>query len=202
MEEYNQKLIVDRLNRPESYSLEIVKFFTGSNLVPKLDEQGNCVVGYGRLVNPDQCSAASAAQTVYVNPSTAESWLEDDLVLSKQVALSFSENYLSLNNQQQDAIASFILDLGQEHFLNSNVASNLSVQAFHLIPRALVSDVSSLSGKSTSFRRRNCEAALFIGEVTVEYSSGEALRGSVEAGCTLTEDDLLSYEIESGSKSR
>jgi GH24 family phage-related lysozyme (muramidase) len=169
--------------------LDLIKSFEG--FVPKLynDPAGHCTVGYGTLLHKGNCDGRSSEQP-YVNGVTAEKATE----LLKQAAETFQKVIndsvtVALNQNQNDALVSFVYNIGAAAFGKSTLLRLLNQGDYASAPTELKKWTKSrVNGNLVDLpglvKRRNAEAELFqrpVGAASQSLSEPTTVRASLVA---------------------
>lgn len=101
--------------------INLVKQFEGFSAVPYKDTAGKPTIGYGHLIKPGEKFGA-------VSPNEAKGLLEKDVFVAEDV-INRSVR-ATLNQNQFDALVSFVYNLGATNFLKSTLLKKLNIGDF------------------------------------------------------------------------
>lgn len=131
----------------------LIKSFEGFRPHAVRDEDGRWVIGYGHT--------ASAREGLSVGEQDAELLLQYDLL---PVVLALNERApATLNQHQFDALASFVISVGVDRFLASDVLQRLNEGRAGMAADALIGWPEAAS-PDARLRRRAAERALFVAD--------------------------------------
>lgn len=133
---------------------------------PYDDPAGNCSVAHGHLIHYGKCDGrAEESQFQNITPERAEDLFQSDLYATEQ-AVKAAVN-VKLNQNQFDALVSFVYNVGAGNFLESDLLGYLNDEDFSRVPEEIErfvygSDEKEYAGLE---ERRQFEADLFSGEI-------------------------------------
>src|SRR4030095_9272186 len=125
------------LHTLSSAGVELIKNFEG--FVPKLynDPVGHCTVGYGTLVHKGNCDG-SASEQPYAGGVTKEKATELLTQEASEFAKTINEKVtVQLNQNQFDALVSFVYNVGAGNFQNSTLLKLLNQGKYDSVPTEL-----------------------------------------------------------------
>jgi GH24 family phage-related lysozyme (muramidase) len=125
------------------------------------DAAGHCTIGYGHLVHMGACNGTEPQEFKRgLTQGEAESLLQEDA--QKAADAVRSDVHVPLNQQQFDALVSFVYNLGAAAFASSTLLRDLNARNFGAAPGQL-RQWTHAGGKVLPglVARRNAEAELF-----------------------------------------
>lgn len=136
--------------------VDLVSSFEGCSFVAYQDGNGVWTIGYGHTagVNPgDTCTR-----------DQAQAWLSEDLQVADNALMQLVDVFL--NQNQWDALTSFVFNIGQGHFSHSSCLKDLNSSNMQGAADAILMWKYVAGHVSPGLlRRRTAERALFLKEV-------------------------------------
>jgi|SRR5579871_3225347 len=127
------------------------------------DSGGNCSVGYGHLLHIGPCTGKDPSEEPYLNGITqeqAEGLLKLNVATFEKVIQSVVT--VDLNQNQFDALVSFVYNIGAGAFQSSSLLQKLNAQDYAAVPREMQEWVYAGGQKLEGLViRRQKEAELF-----------------------------------------
>ncbi len=169
--------------------IDLIKSFEGFRDKMYNDPAGHCTIGYGTLLHKGNCDGRSSEQP-YVNGVTAEKATQ----LLKQEAETFQKVIndsvtVSLNQNQNDALVSFVYNIGAAAFGKSTLLRLLNQGDYRSAPTEMKKWTKArVNGNLVDLpglvKRRNAEAELFqrpVGAASQSLSEPTTVRESLVA---------------------
>jgi len=138
--------------------LKFIKQSEGCSLHPYLDACGHLTIGYGHLILPEQMAAYRNG----IDMITAERLLKADL---KSVVAIVNHTAENLNQDQFDALVSFVFNIGQAAYLRSTLLRDLQSGKLNLVPDEMMRWIHNDYGKIVVglMNRRAAECKIWKG---------------------------------------
>ena len=152
--------------RVSEAGVDLIKQFEGFEPKPKEDPAGHCTVGYGTLLHKGSCDGRPVEQP-YNEGITKEVATKLLMVEAAQTApVINAATSFPLNQNQYDALVSFVYNVGAGSFQRSTLAKRLAKGEFTEVPGELKKWTKArIGGKLVELRglvrRRAAESALF-----------------------------------------
>jgi len=134
---------------------DLVASFEGLRLNAYQDQNGVWTIGYGHTADVKPGDTCTKEQ--------AEEWLDEDLEEADQAIARLVD--VPLTQNQYDAIASLVFNIGEGHFSGSTVRRRLNQNDFSAAAEAIL--MWRYAGGEVSvglLHRRQAERKLFLGE--------------------------------------
>ncbi len=143
--------------------IEMIEGFEGFRATMYNDVAGHCTIGYGQLIHKGRCTGKAPAEKPYLKGITRE---KAEALLRQKVS-SFESVIkasvtVELNQNQFDALVSFVYNVGPDAFQRSTLLKKLNKGQYDAVPGELMKYVHA-GGKTVEglVTRRKAESSLF-----------------------------------------
>jgi lysozyme len=178
------------------FALELIKDFESWKANAYEDASGYCTIGYGHLIALQGCEQSEALLRKFNQPLDKYKGLEIltyDTVRARLAVQSLVEK--PLTDAQFGALVSFVFNVGTDNFRRSTLLKYLNNAEYDgaatQFRRYIKSKGKVLPGLQA---RRNCEAALFLGQIPSSPRSAFNRMECSSLGAAASEDSLVDIE--------
>lgn len=151
----------------DGFSISLIKDFEQWRPYAYEDASSFCTIGYGHLIAKQTCARSERLFPPYAQPLSLEagaSLLEEDTILARIAVQTLVTRQIS--DEQFGALVSFVFNVGVNNFRRSTLLAKINAGEFKLAPLEFRRYVKSRGKILTGLKyRRNCEAALFSGDI-------------------------------------
>jgi GH24 family phage-related lysozyme (muramidase) len=148
------------------HGIELIKKFEGFRSNIYNDPAGHCKIGYGTLLHPGACNDAES-ENPFKDGISEEKAMDLLLEQTNQVEYTINNKVnVDLNQNQVDALLSFVYNIGSDNFNDSTLLKVLNQKKYGDVPAELKKwTKGKVDGKMVDLpgllTRRNAEATLF-----------------------------------------
>lgn len=155
------------------------------------DPAGYCTIGYGHLISLKGCADTSLGRfSKALSEEDGETLLESD---SRSARLSVQQLVvIGLTDDQFGALSSFVFNIGKQNFARSTLLALLNAKEFVAASsefRRWIKSNGQVYGGLVD--RRSCEAALFLGQLTLDTKGRFSRQQCKSLGAAPTDGSLI-----------
>ncbi|SFD84088.1 Flagellum-specific peptidoglycan hydrolase FlgJ [Chitinophaga sp. CF118] len=179
--------------------IALIKRLEGFRAQKYNDQAGHCTIGYGTLIHKGNCNG-DASEQPYANGVTDERATELLMTRVGDFQRTINEQItVSLNQNQFDALVSFVYNIGSENFRRSTLRRLLNQGSYTSVPTEMrkwvkIRQNGALVDSQGLVNRRNAEIELYntaVGSVAQSFSFDDRILFSGDL--TVQEDFIQQY---------
>lgn len=178
-----------------SRGVDLIKRLEGFRAQRYNDQAGHCTIGYGTLIHKGNCNGSDASEQPYLNG--VDEARATELLTARLNNFQQAVNQqvtVTLNQNQFDALVSFVYNIGVDNFRRSTLLRLLNQGNYSAVPTEMrkwvkIRQHGALTDSQGLINRRNAEIELYNAPVASGAQSFSLdYNGYMDEAATLAED--------------